>query len=110
MRRDAALGCSCAWLCLAGKTSIVRCLAALCGQLLVEVALTAGTDTSDILGGFEQLEPRRRIQARPAPMPSPKKGVLCISCNCCSSLLQLKDSIKATARSLTGFPAVQWPI
>jgi midasin (ATPase involved in ribosome maturation) len=32
------------------------------GQKLVEVALTSSTDTSDLLGGFEQLEPRRQLQ------------------------------------------------
>lgn len=47
---------------LAGKTSIVRALALLCNQQLVEVALTAGSDTSDILGGFEQIEPARKLQ------------------------------------------------
>ena len=26
------------------------------------MALSGGTDTSDLLGGFEQLEPRRRLQ------------------------------------------------
>ena len=42
---------------LAGKTSIVRSLAAMCNQELVEISLTAGSDTSDMLGGFEQLNP-----------------------------------------------------
>ena len=46
-----------------GKTSLVRTLAALSGQSLVELALTSGTDTSDLLGGFEQLEPARQVQA-----------------------------------------------
>ncbi|KAK9809153.1 hypothetical protein WJX72_010301 [[Myrmecia] bisecta] len=57
-----------AWMCIltggpgSGKTSSVRLLARLCGRQLVEMALTSGTDTSDLLGGFEQLEPQRRIQ------------------------------------------------
>ena len=46
----------------AGKTSLARSLAALAERDLVELALTSGTDTSDLLGGFEQLEPRRRLQ------------------------------------------------
>ena len=46
----------------AGKTSLVRLAAALAGQPLVELALSAGTDTADLLGGFEQLEPLRRVQ------------------------------------------------
>ena len=38
----------------AGKTTLVRQAAMLCGQRLVEVALHSGTDASDLLGGFEQ--------------------------------------------------------
>lgn len=45
-----------------GKTSLARGAAALAGVGLLEVALTAGTDTSDLLGSFEQLEPERRVQ------------------------------------------------
>lgn len=49
------------WMCLlvgpagAGKTAAVRALAALAGRQLVELSLTSGTDTSDLLGGFEQV-------------------------------------------------------
>lgn len=46
----------------AGKTTLARSAAALCGVPLVELALTSGTDTSDLLGSFEQLEPERRVQ------------------------------------------------
>ncbi len=53
--------CDFLWLC-AGKTSVARTLAGLAGQELVELALNGGTDTSDLLGGFEQLEPGRRLQ------------------------------------------------
>jgi midasin len=55
------------WMCLlvgppgAGKTAAVRTLAALCGQPLLELSLTSGTDTSDLLGGFEQVEPARKV-------------------------------------------------
>lgn len=48
----------------AGKTAVVRTLAALCGRELVELPLTSGTDTSDLLGGFEQMEPERKVQVR----------------------------------------------
>lgn len=60
------------WMCIlvggpgAGKTSAVRTLATLAGRPLVEMALTGGTDTGDLLGGFEQLEPTRRVQVRPS--------------------------------------------
>ena len=45
-----------------GKTSIARTAAQLAGRHLTELALTGGTDTADLLGGFEQLEPKRKIQ------------------------------------------------
>ena len=45
-----------------GKTAAVRTLALLCGQPLLELSLTSGTDTSDLLGGFEQVEPARKVQ------------------------------------------------
>jgi midasin len=56
------------WMCLlvggagAGKTSVARLLAALAGRPLLELVLTTGTDTSDLLGSFEQVEPARRVQ------------------------------------------------
>ena len=56
-----ALGLRSGWVS-AGKTSVARALAGLAGQELVELALNGGTDTSDLLGGFEQLEPSRRLQ------------------------------------------------
>jgi MoxR-like ATPase len=48
----------------AGKTALARALAALAGQPLAELALTPGTDTADLLGSFEQLQPRRALQVR----------------------------------------------
>lgn len=39
-----------------GKTSIIRNLAKMYGKTLVEIALTEGTDSSDFLGAFEQLD------------------------------------------------------
>lgn len=48
----------------AGKTAAVRTLSALCGQPLLELSLTSGTDTSDLLGGFEQVEAARKVQVR----------------------------------------------
>lgn len=55
----------CEWV-PAGKTSLARTVAGLAGQELVELALHGGTDTSDLLGGFEQLEPSRRLQVSPS--------------------------------------------
>lgn len=34
----------------------------MCNRSLVEVALTGGTDTSDLLGGFEQVDLQRSLQ------------------------------------------------
>lgn len=45
-----------------GKTAVARTLAQLCGRGLVELPLTSGTDTSDLVGGFEQMEPERKVQ------------------------------------------------
>ncbi|KAJ2451337.1 AAA ATPase midasin [Coemansia sp. RSA 2336] len=43
----------------AGKTSLVRWLARATGNKLVEFAMNAGVDTSEILGGFEQVDMQR---------------------------------------------------
>lgn len=51
-----------------GKTSIVRTAAQLVGRPLTELALTGGTDTADLLGGFEQLEPKRKVQVSAAAL------------------------------------------
>jgi midasin len=50
---------------MTGKTSVARTLAALAGRKLVEVVMTAGSDTSDLLGGFEQMDVGRHIQVKP---------------------------------------------
>ena len=47
----------------AGKTTLARQTAQLCGRCLVEIALTGGTDTSDLLGSFEQVDAHRHLQA-----------------------------------------------
>ena len=45
-----------------GKTSIVQTLATLCGQPIVQIALNGSSDTSDLLGGFEQASMGHRLQ------------------------------------------------
>lgn len=56
------------WMCIlvggaaVGKTSLARTAALLAGRQLTEITLTGGTDTADLLGGFEQLEPKRKVQ------------------------------------------------
>ena len=49
----------------AGKTTLVRQAARLCNRRLVEAALTGGTDTSDLLGSFEQVAAQRHLQVHP---------------------------------------------
>ncbi|KAL1972656.1 hypothetical protein VTN31DRAFT_7070 [Thermomyces dupontii] len=44
-----------------GKTTILRKLAAINGAKLVELALSADTDTMDLIGGFEQIDHRRKV-------------------------------------------------
>jgi len=43
-----------------GKTDLVRLLAHLTGNSLYEISINGATDTMDILGGFEQVDPRSR--------------------------------------------------
>eukprot|EP00898_Chlorokybus_atmophyticus_P007316 jgi/Chlat1/7586/Chrsp63S07074 len=55
------------WMCnlvgptSAGKTSLVRMLAQITGSTLHEYSLTNATDTSDLLGCFEQYDPNRKL-------------------------------------------------
>ncbi|KAJ1881463.1 AAA ATPase midasin, partial [Coemansia sp. RSA 486] len=46
-----------------GKTSLVRWLATATGNHLVEFSMNAGVDTSEILGGFEQVDLQRHCAA-----------------------------------------------
>ncbi|RMJ23781.1 hypothetical protein PHISP_05349 [Aspergillus sp. HF37] len=46
-----------------GKTTIIRKLAALSGANLVELALSADTDTMDLIGGFEQIDYKREVSS-----------------------------------------------
>ena len=55
------------WSCLlvgssgSGKTNIIRQLAVAVGADLVEFSLNADMDTMDLVGGYEQLDPSRRL-------------------------------------------------
>jgi len=44
-----------------GKTYLIRALAAYSGASLVEFSVNADVDTMDIIGGFEQYDPRRGV-------------------------------------------------
>ena len=46
-----------------GKSSLVRLASRLAGRALTEVALSAATDTTELLGCFEQSEPSRLLHA-----------------------------------------------
>ncbi|KAK9833665.1 hypothetical protein WJX74_002204 [Apatococcus lobatus] len=45
-----------------GKSAAVQTLAALCGQPLMQISLNGSSDTSDLLGGFEQASMGHRVQ------------------------------------------------
>lgn len=67
---EAAMKCiDLQWMCLlvgpsgVGKTTMIRCLASLCGQELVEIPLNSATDASDLLGGFEQSDTVRSLRS-----------------------------------------------
>ncbi|EQC37386.1 hypothetical protein SDRG_04990 [Saprolegnia diclina VS20] len=45
-----------------GKTAIVRLLAAMTGRKLHELGLSTGTDATELLGCFEQVDVQRRVQ------------------------------------------------
>ncbi|KAI3616178.1 midasin nuclear aaa atpase [Moniliophthora roreri] len=44
-----------------GKTSLARLLAQLTGHKLYEISINSATDTMDLLGGFEQIDPQSRM-------------------------------------------------
>lgn len=44
-----------------GKTSLIRSIAAYAGASLVEFSMNADVDTMDLIGGFEQYDPRRGV-------------------------------------------------
>ncbi|KAL4968549.1 AAA family ATPase midasin [Aspergillus stella-maris] len=46
-----------------GKTTLIRKLAAINGANLVELALSADTDTMDLVGGFEQIDHNREMSS-----------------------------------------------
>jgi hypothetical protein len=67
------------------------------GRHLHEVALSAGSDTADLLGGFEQLEPARAVQVLSTSAP-------CRICTCskdnANSHIILKTRSQVVAHSL----------
>ncbi|OJJ80494.1 AAA family ATPase midasin [Aspergillus glaucus CBS 516.65] len=46
-----------------GKTTLIRKIAAVNGAQLVELALSADTDTMDLIGGFEQIDHNREVSS-----------------------------------------------
>ena len=58
----------------AGKSSAVRLLASLCNARLEEVTLSTATDTTELLGCFEQLGRVRR--SREHHLAQPVRGQL----------------------------------
>ena len=62
-----------------GKTSLVQTLATLAGKPLRQVALTAATDTSELLGSFEQKEPSRDRAALEEDATSALRGATAVA-------------------------------
>ena len=71
-----------------GKTSLVQTLATLAGRPLRQVALTAATDTSELLGSFEQKEPSRDRAALEEDATSALRGATAVA-------LRLQSSVTA---------------
>ncbi|KAL9652452.1 hypothetical protein ABK040_000025 [Willaertia magna] len=46
-----------------GKTSIVRLISQLTGNMLSEFSMSSSTDTVELLGGFEQVDPIQKVRA-----------------------------------------------
>ncbi|MEW5303413.1 MAG: hypothetical protein WDW36_006109 [Sanguina aurantia] len=84
-----------------GKTRMARLLARLAGRTLLEVPLTAGTDTSDLLGSFEQLEPSRRVAEASTKVCSLLLSVV--------RALLMTDSSRATAHTTAAQPCTTNP-
>ncbi|OXV09698.1 hypothetical protein Egran_02528 [Elaphomyces granulatus] len=53
-----------------GKTSVLRKIAAINGSRLIELALSADTDTIDLIGGFEQIDYKRQVSLLAADLAS----------------------------------------
>lgn len=46
-----------------GKTTVLRHLASISGNHVVEISLNADVDTMDLVGGFEQYDPQRQVSS-----------------------------------------------
>ncbi|KAJ1742174.1 AAA ATPase midasin [Coemansia sp. RSA 1086] len=73
-----------------GKTSLVRWLARATGNKLVEFAMNAGVDTSEILGGFEQVDMQLDRIVAQTDFGNAEQAQ--ITAQACSMLLQAQHS------------------
>lgn len=82
-----ATACKMAWMAILVShdapraAQLVRMLGRLCAQPLVEIPMTPMSDTSDLLGGFEQLDTRRLAKAAEARVRH-AASVMCMHALC----------------------------
>ncbi|GBG32276.1 Midasin [Hondaea fermentalgiana] len=67
-----------------GKTSILRAFAQLCGRRLHEFAVTSSTDSTELLGCFEQVDLDRKVREL-------RTGLTAVCCNTLRHLVVLGD-------------------
>ncbi|WFD22919.1 hypothetical protein MEQU1_001598 [Malassezia equina] len=94
----------------AGKSSVVRLLAALAGHPLETVRLSAASDTSDVLGTFEQGDPSHRVRAAAQALAPLLARVQARAATSPGSLVAALETVRAEietrpeqARSLTPY-------
>eukprot|EP00727_Mastigamoeba_balamuthi_P013922 m51a1_g9152 hypothetical protein (5493) ;mRNA; r:105121-123237 len=97
---EAVLKCAeLGWLCIvigstaAGKTSLVRMAARLAGRDLREFAMNSAVDTTELLGGFEQVDPVRGVA-------KVMTRVERLADTCCRCLLRASDKSPKAAEIL----------
>ncbi|XP_064402600.1 midasin-like isoform X2 [Halichondria panicea] len=87
--------------CCTGKSSIVRSLARMCGHKLLELPVTSVTDTTDLLGGFEQVNLRRHCVNLASLTLDTTECLLSSANNNCELLQQpTVDTLKTIANEL----------
>ena len=82
-----------------GKTTAVRTLAQLCGRDLLELPLNNGTDTSDLLGGFEQVD---MVRKRSLLVASMDDLLSCLMANVLASNLEDVGKVHTLASNWNG--------
>ena len=80
-----------------GKSALVETLAALSGHRLLSVQISAALDSSDLLGGFEQLDLSRETQHI-------LRHVVDCTLTVCAALLGSAETVRSTQEAVTTVP------